>query len=59
VDQGTPHKTRDNETYRGGSGENLKDMGTVENFLNRIAKLGLHCDIENQQMGPHKIAKLL
>ena len=40
-------------------GKNLKDMGTGENFLNRIAKLGLHCDIENQQMGPHKIAKLL
>jgi hypothetical protein len=30
-------------------------MGTGENFLSN----GLCCKIENQQMGPHKIAKLL
>jgi hypothetical protein len=35
VDHGTPHKTRDNETYRGENGESLKDMGTGEKFLNR------------------------
>ena len=38
MDQGAPHKTRDTETYRGESGENLEDMGTGENFLNRTAK---------------------
>jgi hypothetical protein len=38
VDQGTPFKTRDSETYRGESGESLEDMGTGENFLNRTAK---------------------
>jgi hypothetical protein len=39
VDQGTPHKTRDSETYRkkGKVGKSLEDMGTEEKFLNRIA----------------------
>jgi hypothetical protein len=38
VDQGTPHKTRDSETYRGENrGKSLKDMGTGEKFLNRTA----------------------
>jgi hypothetical protein len=37
VDQGTPHKTRDSETYRGKSGKSLEDVGTGENFLNRTA----------------------
>jgi hypothetical protein len=37
VDQGTPHKTRDTETYRGETRERLKDMGTGEKFLNRTA----------------------
>jgi hypothetical protein len=40
VDQGTPHKTRDTETYRGESGESLEDMGTGGNFLNRTAMPG-------------------
>jgi hypothetical protein len=35
VDQGTPHKIRDTETYRGESGH--KDMGTGEKFSNRTA----------------------
>jgi hypothetical protein len=35
VDQGTPHKTRDTETYRGESGKSLKDMTTGEKFLSR------------------------
>jgi hypothetical protein len=37
VDQGTPYKTRDTETYRGESGKSLQDMGTEEKFLNRTA----------------------
>jgi hypothetical protein len=37
VDQGTPHKTRDNETYRGDGWKNFEDMGTGEKFLNRAA----------------------
>ena len=37
MDQGTPHKTRDNETYRGEEGKSLEDMGTGEKFLNRTA----------------------
>jgi hypothetical protein len=36
VDQGTPHKTRVTETYRGESGEK-PGMGTGEKILNRIA----------------------
>jgi hypothetical protein len=47
VDQGTPYKTRDSETYRGESGKNLKDMGTGEKFLNRTAMacaVGLRID---------------
>jgi hypothetical protein len=35
VDQRTPHKTRETETYRGQVGNSLKDMGTRERFLNR------------------------
>jgi hypothetical protein len=38
VDQETACKTRDTETYRGESGENIKDLGTGEKFLNRTAK---------------------
>ena len=37
MDQGTSHKTRDTETYRGESGKSLEDMGTGEKFLNRTA----------------------
>ena len=37
VDQETPHKTRDTETYSEGSGKSLEDMGTEEKFLNRTA----------------------
>jgi hypothetical protein len=37
VDQDTPYKTRDTETYRGKSGESLEDMGIREKFLNRTA----------------------
>jgi hypothetical protein len=45
VDQGTPHKTRDTETYREESGESLKDMGTGEKFLNRTT---MACDVRSR-----------
>ena len=38
--------------------KSLKDMGTEEKFPNRTAMV-FFCKIENRQMGPHKIAKLL
>jgi hypothetical protein len=58
MNQRTPHKTRDTETYRGKSGEKhgrYGDRGKIpeENTY------GLCCKIVNQLMGPHKIAKLL
>ena len=37
MDQGTPHKTRDTETYRREVGKSFEDMGTGEKFLNRTA----------------------
>jgi hypothetical protein len=38
MDQTTPYKTRDIDTYKGGSDKkSLRDMGTGENFLNRTA----------------------
>jgi hypothetical protein len=38
VDERTPLKTRDTESYRGESGETFEDMGTGEKFLNRTAR---------------------
>jgi hypothetical protein len=38
-------------------GKSLEDMGTGKKFLNN--NNGLCCKIQNQQMGPHKTAKLL
>jgi hypothetical protein len=40
VDQRTPHKTRDTETYEERVEKSLKDMDTGEIFLNRTAMLG-------------------
>ena len=37
MDQGTLHKTRDTETYRGESGEKPRRYGHREKFLNRTA----------------------
>jgi hypothetical protein len=37
VDQGTPHKSRDTETYRGESGEKPRRDGHRGKFLNRTA----------------------
>ena len=39
-------------------GKTLKDMGTGGKIPEQNSS-GLGCKIENQQMGPHKIAKLL
>jgi hypothetical protein len=58
VDQGTTHKTRDTETYRGDSGEKpqrYEDRGKIHEQNSD----GLCCKIENGQMGPHEITKLL
>jgi hypothetical protein len=40
VDQGTPHKTRDTETYRGESRKKPRRYDTGEKFLNRT---GMAC----------------
>ena len=37
MDQGTPHKTRDSETYRGESGEKSQRYGHRGKFLSRTA----------------------
>ena len=37
MDKGTPHKTRDTETYRGESGEKPRRYGHRGKFLNRTA----------------------
>jgi hypothetical protein len=37
VYQGTPHKTRDSEPYRGEIGKSLEDIGTGVKFLIRTA----------------------
>jgi hypothetical protein len=58
MDQGTPHKIRDTETYRGESGEKPPRYGHRGKILEQNSN-GLFCKIENWQMGPHKIAKLL
>ena len=39
-------------------GKSLEDMGTREKIPKQNSN-GLCCKIKNQQMGPHKIAKLL
>jgi hypothetical protein len=58
VDQGAPHKTRDTETYRGESGEKPRRYGHRGKIPEQNTN-ALCCKIKNQQMGPHKIAKLL
>jgi hypothetical protein len=46
VDQGTPHKTRDSETDKKETGENLKDMGTGEKIPKQNTN-GYFCKTEN------------
>jgi hypothetical protein len=38
VDQGTPHKTRDTETYRGESGEEPRKHGHSRTFPEQMSK---------------------
>jgi hypothetical protein len=57
VDQEPPHKTRDTETYRGESGEELKDIGAEEKFLNRTP---MACTVRSRiDKWTSKIEKLL
>ena len=58
MDQGPPHKTRYTESNRSESREKYQTHGhrgkVPEDNTN-----GLYSKIKNQQMGPHKIAKVL
>jgi hypothetical protein len=56
--KGTPNKTRDTETYREESGEKPQRYGHRGKFPKQNSN-GWCYKIKNQQMGPHKIAKLL
>jgi hypothetical protein len=58
VDQGTPYKTIDTETYRGESGENPQRCGHRRKITEQNSN-GLCGKIENLKMGLHKIVKLL
>jgi hypothetical protein len=58
VDQGTPDKTRDTETYREESGENLRRYGHRGKIPEQNSN-GLCCKIKNYQIGVLKIAKLM
>jgi hypothetical protein len=59
VNQGTPHKTRDTETYGGESGGKPQRYGHSGKITEQKNSNGLSCNMENQQMGPYKIAKSL
>ena len=58
MDQGPPHKTRYTETYRGEIGEKPQTYGHKGKIPEQNTN-GLCSKNKNQQMGPHKIAKLL
>jgi hypothetical protein len=58
VDQGPPHKARYTETYRKETGKMFGTHGHRGNFPEQNTN-GLCSKIKNQQMGPHKIAKIL
>ena len=55
MDQGTLHKTRETDTYRGESGEEPRAHGHRGKIAEQNTN-GLWCKIKNRQMGPHKIA---
>jgi hypothetical protein len=57
VDQGTPRKTRDTESYRVENEEKPQTYGHRRKLPEQNSN-GLCCKIKNRQMGPHKIAKL-
>ena len=59
MDQGPPHKTRYTETCRGQNGEKPKQTYGHRGKIPEQNTNGLCVKIKNQQMGPHKIAKLL
>ena len=59
MDQGIQHKTRDTEIYRGESEEEPQRHGHRGKKNPKRNSNGLCCKMKNQQMGPHKIAKLL
>jgi hypothetical protein len=46
VDQGTPRKTRDTDTYKGESGGKPRNMGTGEKFLNRTMACAVRSRID-------------
>jgi hypothetical protein len=58
VDQGTPHKTREPETYRGESWEKPQRYGHRIKIPEQNSN-GWSSKIKSLQMRPHKIAKLL
>jgi hypothetical protein len=58
VDQGTPHKIRDTETYKRESGEELQRYEHRAKIPEKNST-GSCYKIKDQQMGAHKIAKLL
>ena len=58
MDEGTPYKTRDTETYREESGLKPLRYGHRGKIL-ELKSNGLCCKIKNPQTGPQKIAKLL
>ena len=58
MDQGTPYKTRDTETYREESGEEPRTYGHRGKIPEQNTN-GLCCKVKTWQMGPLKIAKLL
>ena len=58
MDQGTPHKTRDTKTYRVENGEDLQTYGHRGKIAEQSTN-GLCYKIKNQQVEPHKTAKIM
>jgi hypothetical protein len=56
--QQSEDRVNSTETYRGESGEKPRRYGHRGKIPEQKSN-GLCCKIENRQMGPHKIAKLL
>jgi hypothetical protein len=55
MDQGTVHKTRDTETYRGESGEKPQRYENRGEIPEQNSN-GLCCKIKNRQMALHKVS---
>ena len=58
MDQGPPHKTRYTESNNRENGEEPQAHGHRGKFPEQNTN-GLYSKINNQQIGPHKITKLL